>query len=41
VTNRQANLVMFDGHVELISETELRTTDSTGEYRNFTFSKKP
>jgi prepilin-type N-terminal cleavage/methylation domain-containing protein len=40
--NRQANLVMFDAHVELLSENDLRTTEtSTGEYRHFTFAKKP
>lgn len=48
-TNRRANAAMFDGHVELLSETELMTTTSikniaTGtfqaEYSYFSFRKK-
>jgi hypothetical protein len=35
-------MVMFDGHAELLSENEVKTPEtSTGDYRYFTFKKKP
>ena len=42
VDSRQVNMVMFDGHAELLSENEVKTPEtSTGDYRYFTFKKKP
>jgi prepilin-type N-terminal cleavage/methylation domain-containing protein/prepilin-type processing-associated H-X9-DG protein len=40
---RQVNMVMFDGHVELLPEIAVKTKEATGtnEYRYFTFTKKP
>ena len=38
----QASVVMYDGHAEMLSMPELKSTETTtGEYKYFTFNKKP